>query len=287
MEATTLKQRVSHPSAATRRRAALRHEDGRAIPVEDVLAVEAPLEIRLNGNPLTVTMRTPGADRMLARGLLHTEGILAPDTHVEWKDQTATGDSGVTILDAIVPAGEVLRDAKGDRTLVATTSCGLCGRTQFREDEIIGGCPLRLEGLQPADPALFGDLMEAMRREQRAFAESGGVHAAALFDGAGKLLAAYEDVGRHNAVDKAVGWLLTEGAGREVVVLAVSGRVSYEIVIKAWRARIANLIAVSAPTTLAVETGDRLGVTIAGFCRGNRATIYTGTPVTRQARGEG
>lgn len=243
--------------------------------MDDALALEAPLEIRLNGEPFTVTMRTPGEDRLLVRGLLHTEGILAPDARVEWNESTPGEQHDVAVIEARTEAAAVLRDFTGDRTLVATTSCGLCGRTQFREDEIVGGCPLVLPRGERIEHALFPGMLEAMRRGQRTFDESGGVHAAALFDHGGGLLALFEDVGRHNAVDKLVGWMLTQGVAPEAAAIGVSGRISYEIVIKAWRARVPVLIAVSAPTSLAVRTGERLGLTIAGFCRDGRATVYT------------
>jgi FdhD protein len=245
-----------------------------ALNLVETVAIEGPLELRLNGEPLTVTMRTPGADRLLARGLLHTEGILARAADVVWRGGETGGAHDVVVLDARVDPASILRDPRLDRTLVATTSCGLCGRTQFRPDELSEGCPLELPRGRPIPPTDFPAMMRAMRDAQSTFEACGGVHAAALFHRNGSILQLHEDVGRHNAVDKVVGWLIgVEGASADV--LAVSGRVSYEIVIKCWRAGIPNIIAVSAPTSLAVATAKRLGVTLAGFCREDRATIYT------------
>lgn len=261
----------------TQRLSALRFDSRKERPqaVEEALAVEAALELRINETPFTTTMRTPGDERALARGLLLTEGIV-PDLRapLDWREVADPETGFVARLDISVDAQWIARPFESRRAQMATSSCGFCGTREARDLAIADDAPR----LAPADfditqaPGFFA----AMRAGQRGFAETGGSHAAALFDCRGKTLAVCEDVGRHNAVDKAVGTLALHGTLREARVLAVSGRVSYEIVYKAFQARVPVLLAVSAPTSLAVETARRCGMTLIGFCRETRGTLYAG-----------
>lgn len=247
---------------------------GTARSVRDALTVEAPLQVLINGEPFTITMRTPGEDVALARGLLHTEGIVedpaAPITMEE--DPGEAGRAGRVRV--TVRKRWLVRDFARRRSLLSTSSCGLCGKSEL-EDVELGPCPIRLAPARRLPVEGIGEMLASMRRAQETFERSGGSHAAAVLTVEGELLALSEDIGRHNAVDKAVGRLLLGGGWRRAECLLVSGRLSYEIVYKAWRAGIPHVLSVSAPSSLAVETGVRLGMTIAGFCREGRATVYT------------
>jgi len=246
--------------------------------VRDVLPVEAPLQVRVNGAPFTVTMRTPGADRWLVRGLLHTEGILLPggaEPELAEKRHPETGE--VVCISVTVPPETVQRPIGEIRTFVSASSCGLCGSKELPETRCL--TPVRGLGFPAVELARRAPaMMAAMRSRQSAFDAAGGTHASAIFRPDGACLAVFEDIGRHNAVDKIVGWAIEhdpEAAGR---ILAVSGRVSWEIVLKAWRAGFAALLAVSAPSDLAVETARRAGIVLAAFCRDDRATLYAQPP---------
>lgn len=243
----------------------------------DVAAAEEPLDIRLHGRSFAVIMRTPGEDRALAAGFLLSERIIrsADDIgaieHCRHPDQTKAhhvvdvylvGDAA-----ARVPA---LLDAR--RQFIANSSCGVCGRATI--DELATGIA-PLAGGAPVHVDVIRSLPGRLRARQATFDETGGLHGAALFAADGTLLASAEDVGRHNAVDKVVGSLIVGGA-RDVspAVLMVSGRVSFEIVQKAWLANVPIVAAVSAPTSLAVELATEAGITLLGFVRGQSLNIY-------------
>ena len=241
---------------------ALRFEGGDAQPTREALTAEAPLRISVNGEPFTVTMRTPGADAELVRGLFYADGIaiLRPGVGKIILDDDAA--------DVRIPPVYLCDDWASQRALLANSSCGLCGVRNFEAPE-----GERLATDQPFDMLRIPQLMAAMRERQTTFSCTGSAHAAAIFGD--QFLTCYEDIGRHNAVDKAVGKLLARDALEDGQVLAVSGRVSYELVQKAWRARLPILLAVSAPSSFAVEMGERLGVCVIGFCRDQRATVYS------------
>jgi len=251
-------------------------EGARRVQVADRLATEEPLEIRVAGRgqpaaPVAVTMRTPGHDFELAAGFLFTEGLVEP------------GEVAAVRYCVDMPAQEQRYNvvtvrlhrpflAPVNRRFTVGAGCGLCGKTSL--DDLAQRCPPVLPGPVVAWSWLAG-LPERLRREQRLFAQTGGLHAAGLFEAEGPLLAAREDVGRHNAVDKLVGWAVL---GRRLplagTVLVLSGRVGFELVQKAAMAGIGLVAAVSAPSSLAVEAADRFGVTVAGFVRGDRANVY-------------
>jgi len=261
----------------TKRAQAVRWAAGEATPAEECVAIEAPLHIRLNGAAYTTTMRTPGDDEALARGLLYTEGIvLAQDALLEYRlvDDPELGVPAC--IEVAAPEHYIAKSVEGRRSAIATASCGVCG-TRVPEDIEVYGPPLAPRHSARLDLRRVPAMRQAMQEAQAGFRVSGGCHAAALFDATGGLLVVKEDIGRHNAVDKAVGTLLRSGTLGDAAVLFVSGRVSYEIVYKAYRAGISIILAVSAASSLAVETAERLGVALAGFCRDDRATLYAHT----------
>jgi FdhD protein len=242
-----------------------------ADPRADLLAVEEPLEIRLNGSPLTVTMRTPGDDLDLAAGFLAAEGVVAAPGDIAGIRMCDENVTDVTLAGPVPPAAAGLR-----RSFLTTSACGVCGK------DSIGAIRVRARYDVAADPvrvcpAVLASLPVRLRQAQRVFASTGGLHAAGLFTADGTLLALREDVGRHNAVDKLLGRALRDGhlplAGR---ILLVSGRTSFELAQKALVAGIPVLAAVSAPSSLAVELAEESGMTLAGFLRGTTMNVYTG-----------
>ena len=239
----------------------------------DAVAIEEPLEIRVDGRPLSVTMRTPGHDEELALGFLHGEGLIDGPRPVGLTEDFAANTIEVT--------GPLLRDP-GERRFYTTSSCGVCGKGAL-EEVAVASAPL------PAGPTVERELLAALpeRLEQPTFELTGGVHATGLFDAAGALLFAREDVGRHNAMDKVVGRALLDGlvplADR---ILCVSGRLSFELVQKAAVAGAPILVGVGAPSTLAIELAADRGMTLCGFTRRGRTNVYTGAErVSRPERG--
>jgi FdhD protein len=249
--------------------------DGSVHSLEDSLAAEEPLEIRLDGVPLTVTMRTPGNDLELTAGFLLTEGI------VESRDQLAGIRPATPDLAAKSNIVEVqLKDCDFEpkdlqRNFFAASSCGICGKASIEA--------IRRRGLHAPDrgfriaPEVLCRLPETLRNQQPVFDCTGGLHAAALFDAEGNLVALREDIGRHNAVDKLIGWALLEGhVPLDRHVLVVSGRGGFEIVQKALAAGVPLVASVSAPSSLAVKLARELGLSLIGFVRGQRFVIYSG-----------
>jgi FdhD protein len=234
----------------------------RAPGLEDEVAVEEPLEIRVDGAPLAVTMRTPGHDEELALGFLYGEGLIDGP-----REAAPPADLAANTIEV---AGPLLR-APDARSFFTSSSCGVCGKGAL-EEVAVHAEPL-------ADgPVLARALLAALpdRLRQPTFARTGGLHATGLFDAGGELLCVREDVGRHNAMDKVVGWALRE---RRVPlhpnVLCVSGRLSFELVQKAAVAGAPVLVGVGAPTSLAVTLADDRGLTLCGFARGGRVNVYT------------
>jgi FdhD protein len=232
--------------------------------VTDAIAVEEPLEIRVDGRPLAVTMRTPGHDEELALGFLFGEGLID-----EARDAGPSADLAANTVDV---AGPLLREP-GERRFYTTSSCGVCGKGALEEVEV-HSAPL------PDGPRIPRDLLASLpdRLRQPTFERTGGLHATGLFDREGQLLIAREDVGRHNAMDKVIGRALMAGTvplGEQV--LCVSGRLSFELVQKAAVAGAPILVGVGAPSSLAVELAGDRDMTLAGFARGGRVNVYTGT----------
>ena len=233
---------------------------------EDVVALEEPLEIRVDGRPLAVTMRTPGHDEELALGFLHGEGLIDGS-----RDAGPTADFATNTVEV---AGPLLRDP-GERSFYTTSSCGVCGKGAL--EQVAVDAPRLLDG-PTVERELLASLPDRLRAAQPGFERTGALHATGLFTPAGDLVAVREDVGRHNAMDKVIGWALGEGqiplAG---YVLCVSGRLSFELVQKAAVAGAPILVGVGAPTSLAVALAQDRNLTLAGFARGDRVNVYTAT----------
>lgn len=262
-------------------RPVLRVRDGVISRRPDKLAAEEPMEIRVNGRPLTVTMRTPGGDFDLAVGFLVSEGVVhsADDVASVRYCAGATADGGNTynVVDVGLAAHVPPPDASLERSFYTTSSCGLCGKASLEAVRTSSAWSVAEDTLR-VTPELLSILPERLREAQRVFDSTGGLHAAGLFDGEGNLLCVREDVGRHNAVDKVIGHALREGmVPLRNSMLMVSGRASFELVQKAVMAGIPLLAAVSAPSSLAVDLADDNGLTLVGFLRGSSMNIYAGT----------
>ena len=262
-------------------RPVLRVRDGVISRRPDTLAAEEPMEIRVNGRPLTVTMRTPGGDFDLAIGFLVSEGVVhsADDVASVRYCAGATADGGNTynVVDVGLAAHVPPPDASLERSFYTTSSCGLCGKASLEAVRTSSAWSVAEDTLR-VTPELLTTLPERLREAQRVFDSTGGLHAAGLFDADGNLLCVREDVGRHNAVDKVIGHALREGlVPLRNSMLMVSGRASFELVQKAVMAGIPLLAAVSAPSSLAVDLADDNGLTLVGFLRGSSMNIYAGT----------
>jgi FdhD protein len=262
-------------------RPVLRVRDGVVSRRPDKLAAEEPMEIRVNGRPLTVTMRTPGGDFDLAVGFLVSEGVVhsADDvTSVRYcAGATADGGNTYNVVDVGLAAHVPPPDASLERSFYTTSSCGLCGKASLEAVRTSSAWSVAEDTLQ-VTPELLAVLPERLREAQRVFDSTGGLHAAGLFDAEGNLVCIREDVGRHNAVDKVIGHALREGLVPLCnSMLMVSGRASFELVQKAVMAGIPLLAAVSAPSSLAVDLADDNGLTLVGFLRGSSMNIYAGT----------
>jgi FdhD protein len=249
-----------------------RMRDGVRERAEDELAIEEPLEIRVDGDPLAVTMRTPGEDEELAAGFLLGEGLIAGPEDIESAGPTA--DFAANTVEVRTRRG-LRRDPAGERRFYLTSSCGICGKGALEF--------VRVEAA-PAEPAaaVSAEIVTRAPAEARAvqdaFERTGGLHATALFAHGGELLAVREDVGRHNAMDKAIGSLLLDGAMPPPGTLAcLSGRASFELVQKAALAGLAGLVAVGAPSSLAVDLARERGMLLCGFVRGSNFNVYSGT----------
>ncbi len=262
--------------------ASIHRSTGNALAIDqDLVAVEAPLQLTLHdrssglARPLGLLMRTPGDDRDLVIGWLYTEGLVQTLAAVESVTFSGNADDGE--LAEVTVAGPIDRDAmrEAERGMAGTSACGLCGRLAIRRVDTLA---LRDSSPDESWPAsLISALPGRLRAGQRVFAETGGLHAAGLFDAGGSLRMLREDVGRHNAVDKLVGAALQGGAlPARGTLLVVSGRVAYEIVQKAAVAGFAGIVAVGAPSSLAVEAARATGVTLVGFARDGRFNIYAG-----------
>ncbi|AQW49322.1 formate dehydrogenase accessory sulfurtransferase FdhD [Streptomyces violaceusniger] len=278
----------------TERRRVIRIRDGAVSTRPDTLVAEEPLEIRLNGKPLAITMRTPGDDFALAAGFLVSEGVLGRADElaniVYCAGATEDGSNTYNVVDVTLAPGVPVPDITLERNVYTTSSCGLCGKASLDAvrttarwaladglgDGTDGGAdggssPVRIE------PETLSVLPDRLRAAQRVFDRTGGLHAAGLFTPDGELLDLREDVGRHNAVDKLVGRALQQGLlPLSGSVLMVSGRASFELAQKAVMAGIPVLAAVSAPSSLAVDLAAETGLTLVGFLRGTSMNVYAG-----------
>lgn len=246
----------------------------------DTLAAEEPFEIRVNGTPLTVTMRTPGDDVELAHGFLLSEGVIGDREDVLTARYCAStdddGQNTYNLLDITLAPGVPPPDPSVTRNFYTTSSCGVCGKAALDAVRLATRFPVADDACRVTTTTLAG-LPDLLRDKQKLFHSTGGIHAAGLFTADGELLLVREDVGRHNAVDKVLGWALL--AGRVPLsgcVLLVSGRASFELAQKAVMAGVPVLAAVSAPSSLAVDVADEQGMTLVGFLRGESMNVYAG-----------
>jgi FdhD protein len=248
------------PPYATTKVEIVRLPEGEAT---DVVAVEEPLEIRIAGRPVAVTMRTPGHDEELALGFALSEGLRPEGARLP-------DDLAANTVELEAPGFDPDRLA---RSFYTSSSCGVCGKGAL--EAVAVEAPKVASELE-VDAAVVATLPDRLREAQPAFDATGGIHATGLFDGTGALLCLREDVGRHNAMDKVIGWAFREGRlPLADAVLCVSGRLSFELVQKAAVAGCPILVAVGAPSSLAVELAGDRGVTLCGFVRGGRMNVYT------------
>jgi FdhD protein len=244
---------------------------------KDFLAVEEPLEIRLNGQAVAVTMRTPGQDFPLAAGFLFTEGILKESRQVGSIAHCSSPEKGSAdnVVDVLTSPEAPLPEEGWQRRFYLSSSCGICGRSSI--DAVRQAVPFLTDDSR-FDPELLYELPELLRGAQQVFSETGALHAAALFSREGRLRGIMEDVGRHNAVDKIIGsHFLEDGVPLRENVLMVSGRLSFEITQKALMAGIPALSGISGASSLAVELAREAGMLLVGFLRGRSMQVYAGS----------
>ena len=255
------------------RRTVLHVEGDTSVSRQEALVVEEPLELRVDGTALTVTMRTPGDDMDLAAGFLVAEGaVKAASDIVTMRYCGGKDDDGLQTYNQLDM--ELAVPPPAPRAFATTSACGVCGSDSI--DAVRQRSPYQPVG-GPLDRRVLVALPGRMQQAQQEFRRTGGLHAAGLFSMAGELLCLREDVGRHNAVDKVVGWALREGRlPLSDTVLLVSGRASFELAQKAWMAGIPVLAAISAPSSLAVSVAEEAGMTLVGFLRGDTMNVYAG-----------
>lgn len=264
---------------ATRNYEGRKFESAKAQNIVDALTVEEALQININEKPFTVSMRTPGEDANLVRGLLHSEDLINDSTYnPELVLKKENEDGIVTIVNLDIPEEKLGDGYANSRSLLSVSSCGICGKTELGDLSFIGKT---IDDKKKIDISIIHQLFDKMKLRQHDFKQSGGTHAAAAFNIEGEFLCSMEDIGRHNAVDKVVGKLILSNKLSEAKIITVSGRISYEIVIKCFKAKIPFLAAVSAPSSLAVDYAKELGITLFAFCRDERATCYSNPQRTK------
>ncbi len=263
----------------TARRRASHVTSENAVTRPETLVVEEPLEIRVDGKPITVTMRTPGSDVELAQGFLLTEGVITRREDIAsvryCRGADDTGANSYNVLDVTLTPGVAAPDVDPTRNFYTTSSCGVCGKASLEAVRLVSK---HAPGDDPSSVAAetLSAMPDALRSRQKVFAATGGLHGAALFDTDGAPLVVREDIGRHNAVDKVIGWALEQHRiPLGGTVLLVSGRASFELTQKAVMAGIPVLAAVSAPSSLAVDLAAQSGVTLVAFLRGDSMNVYT------------
>lgn len=276
------KVEIKRPGNKTRTRMRV-VEGGKKRPKSDVLATEEPMEVRLiigeSRQTVAVTMRTPGNDFELAAGFLHGEGIVSSRDDVKkisyCTDPDVDAEQLYNIVNVELHAGVTVDIRPLERNFYTTSACGVCGKASLEQLEL-RGCPVIGPGPVVSAETIYS-LPEKLRGEQALFDSTGGLHAAALFDANGELLALREDVGRHNATDKLVGWALMEGRlPLSEGIVMVSGRSSFEILQKCLQAGVPMVCAISAPSSLAVDVAREFGMTLIGFLRGEKFNLYSG-----------
>lgn len=252
--------------------AAVKYIGGHARETSETVVAEEALQIKVNGKSYTITMRTPGHDKVLAAGLLFTERVISGEEDIIRISEIPDASGSHTLIADVLVKEEVLTGKNlFNRSIASSASCGVCGKIELC-DLVTPEQPLNNN--RRLSIQLIPDLLRQMQDQQFTFEKTGGSHAACAFSIDGTLLSVKEDIGRHNAVDKVIGDLLMRDVLHSASILFISGRISYEIVAKCAVARIPFLLAVSAPSSLAVDFCRRKGITLIGFCRENRATVY-------------
>jgi len=249
--------------------------EGKSVEQMDCVACEEPLEIRVQGQSIAITMRTPGHDEELGVGFLVSEGIVSTPSQVTHVAHCQTGEAALAgnVLNIYTSADVTVDFERLTRHVFASSSCGLCGKASIEEIQM--HFPAIKTKPQISQKVLIS-LPQALRQHQTAFDQTGGLHAAALFSTNGTLLVCREDVGRHNAVDKVIGWAFQQGTWPlDKHILMVSGRASFEILQKALAANIPIIAAVSAPSSLAINFAQESGQTLVGFLRGETMNVYS------------
>ncbi|MBV9302806.1 MAG: formate dehydrogenase accessory sulfurtransferase FdhD [Acidobacteriaceae bacterium] len=252
-----------------------RVEGSKSARLDDRLAVEEPLEIRVGGESLSITMRTPGEDAELAAGFLFSEGMIRDISEIRFEGQPSEGNRNIIALELVNRRAQP--GAQGQRNFLMTSACGVCGKASL-QDLRVSACPVLPKDDIQLEAETIHSLPDRLRQAQSAFDTTGGLHAAARFNLRGDLESLREDVGRHNALDKLIGAaLLAYSVPLRNSILVVSGRASFELVQKALMAGFPILAAVGAPSSLAVETAEGSGMTLIGFLRNGRFNVYAGS----------
>ena len=246
-------------------------DKGSVTKMTDPLTVESPLQININGKPFTVVMQTPGDELDLCYGLLYAENVVSDFKQLK-TTQRKNKQGTIDLLELTTPESNLADGFLSSRSLLSVSSCGICGKREIT-DLKSSQSPLKNK-LTFSFKRIF-ELQEKMRSEQAVFNLTGGCHGVALFDSNSNLLVLREDIGRHNALDKAVGSLIRENKLSNAAILIFSGRISYEIVSKAFRAKIPIISAVSSPSSLAIDFAKEYGMTLIGFTRIYKATCYS------------
>ncbi|MDX1349781.1 MAG: formate dehydrogenase accessory sulfurtransferase FdhD [Putridiphycobacter sp.] len=245
--------------------------------VNDPITVEKALQISINGKSFTVVMQTPGSELELAVGLLYSEDVLKLNstyTHSFEKDE----NGAIEIVNFAISEQDLGKGYLSSRSLLSVSSCGICGKQSLSDLTIDGNA---LKPAEKLSPHFIFDLQTKMHKAQAIFPHTGSIHGAAIFNPEGALLTCQEDIGRHNALDKAIGDLILTKKQAAGNILFFSGRISYEIVIKSFRAKIHTIIAISGPSSLAIDYAKEFGINLIGFCRDGRFTVYTEGGVQR------
>ncbi len=237
----------------------------------ETLVVEAALQININDEAYTVVMRTPGNDEELIRGLLYAEDIYKSTENIDFK-VIELAENGFSVINTSIPKAKLGKGYLNKRTLLSVSSCGICGKQKIDDVKVSGK---KLIDDTSVNPYQLKILFRQMQQNQVIFGNTGGSHAAAIFNKQYELISIREDIGRHNAVDKVIGNLLNQNKLKEASILLVSGRVSYEIISKAFIANIPTVASVSACSSLAVDFSKEFGMKLIGFCRKEKATYYT------------
>jgi len=244
--------------------------DGNGKEMEDFIAIEKALQISINGKSFSVVMQTPGNEIELALGLLYVEDVLGLNSKVKFETKKSK-DGFIEEVNCIVLKSELRDGYKASRSLLSVSSCGICGKQSLEDIKLTGNELVKTS----IDENCIVELIEELKQNQPIFNKTGAVHGVALYDIQFNLLSVKEDVGRHNALDKSIGDLIQKGSLKAAKILVFSGRLSFEIIHKCFRSKISVIIAVSAPTTLAIDFAKEFGITLYGFVRGNKFSRYS------------